>query len=72
MSATKSPSVERRAGDAAAAAALRLVLARARALDVAEVAARDDGLFLVDQLLGEDLALGVDDLRAALVGELVA
>ena len=43
------------------------VLARARALDVAEVAAGDDHLLLVDQLLGEDLALGVDDLRAARV-----
>ena len=61
-----------RAGDAATAAALRRVLASARALDIAKVAARDHGLFFVDQLLGEDLTLGVDDLGATRIRELVA
>ena len=62
--------VRRRAGDAAPAAPLRPVARHRVALDVAAVGDGDDHVLVGDQLLDGDLALVVDDLGAALVGEL--
>src|SRR6185312_13808195 len=62
----------RRAGDAAPAALLRAVGRDRVALDVAAVADGDHHVLVGDQLLDGDLAFVVDDLGAALVGELGA
>jgi hypothetical protein len=51
-----------RAGDAAAAAALGLVLLERRALDVAQAGPGDHHVLFGDQRLGQDLALGLGDL----------
>ena len=60
------------AHDAAAAAVLLAVGVQRQRLDVAGVGDRDHHLLVGDQVLDVDVALGVDDLGAALVAEALA
>ena len=60
------------AADAAAAAVLLAVGVQRQRLDVAGVGDRDHHLLVGDQVLDVDVALGVDDLGAALVAEALA
>ena len=60
------------AADAAAAAVLLAVGVERQRLDVAGAGDRDHHLLVGDQVLDVDLALGVDDLGAALVAEALA
>ena len=61
----------RRANLAAAAALLCTIERERGALDVAAVRDRDELILFNDQILDRELALGLDDLGAAGIGELL-
>ncbi len=58
-----------RADFAATAAPLRAIERERRALDIAAVSDGDQHVFFDDQILDREVAFGLDDLRAALIGE---
>ena len=58
-----------RADLAAAAALLRAIERKRRALEVAAVRDGDEHIFFDDQILDRELAFGLDDLGAARIGE---
>src|SRR5208283_653345 len=61
-----------RADFAAAAAALRAIERERGALDIAAVRDSDQHVFLDDQVFDREITFGLDNLGAALVGELLA